>query len=68
MTAPKFKTGDVVQLRSGGPKMTVRGYDEYVTEPRVVCEWIPRPSSTKLSRAVFPEEMLMLVLEDTARP
>jgi uncharacterized protein YodC (DUF2158 family) len=33
-----YKTGDVVQLKSGGPWMTVRGY-EPTDSDEVLCEW-----------------------------
>ena len=36
MTEP-FKPGDVVYLKSGGPKMTVKEFDQKVNE--VICEW-----------------------------
>lgn len=32
--APKFKQGDIVELRSGGPAMTV-----YCCTGNVACEW-----------------------------
>ena len=34
---PKFKTGDVVRLKSGGPEMTVQNYVPGKT--RVICTW-----------------------------
>lgn len=33
----KFKIGDVVQLKSGGPKMTVSG--EGLMPGSVICQW-----------------------------
>lgn len=35
--AQKWKIGDVVQLKSGGPPMTVRGYEKGTD---VICQWI----------------------------
>lgn len=36
----RFKAGDVVQLKSGGPKMTVSWIDTDVTgDPVVHCSW-----------------------------
>lgn len=32
-----FKAGDVVQLKSGGPKMTVEGYAAMIGS--VICTW-----------------------------
>jgi uncharacterized protein YodC (DUF2158 family) len=54
--AQAFKSGDVVQLRSGGPKsggpkMVV---DRYVKR-RVCCQWF---SGDKLQSASFPEVSL----------
>jgi len=47
MAEQKFKPGDVVQLKSGGPEMTVRGYKmiqpfdapAYPSDTEVECEW-----------------------------
>jgi uncharacterized protein YodC (DUF2158 family) len=36
MAEQKFKTGDDVVLKSGGPRMTVR---EYVADGKVQCDW-----------------------------
>jgi uncharacterized protein YodC (DUF2158 family) len=33
---PLFKVGDVVQLKSGGPKMTVKRLEE----DKAYCEWL----------------------------
>ncbi len=41
MAEHKFKIGDIVQLKSGGPSMTVRGY-EPVDSDEVVCEWFDK--------------------------
>jgi uncharacterized protein YodC (DUF2158 family) len=45
MAEKKWKTGDVVMLKSGGPRMTVRGYDEDreidgEIHKEVICQWI----------------------------
>lgn len=38
---PKFKIGDVVMLRSGGPKMTINNLEESASNfyGRVHCRW-----------------------------
>jgi uncharacterized protein YodC (DUF2158 family) len=45
--ADEIKLGDVVQLKSGGPKMTV--YDiqpeQYSDQPSVWCEWFNQNNS-----------------------
>lgn len=56
----RFKTGDIVQLKSGGPRMTVRGYDMLATlngGPSVQCQWF---AGAKLSSGHFEEESLNL--------
>lgn len=47
-----FEIGDVVQLRSGGPKMTVHGV---VSDGDVVCQWF---ESDELHEGNFPNEAL----------
>ncbi|KEY19823.1 YodC family protein [Kaistella antarctica] len=37
MESEKFKSGDLVQLKSGGPTMTIRRYDS--TRHNWYCDW-----------------------------
>lgn len=37
--ATKFKPGDVVRLKSGGPAMTVTAIGEHMGETKAFCEW-----------------------------
>ena len=51
----KFKVGDTVQLKSGGPEMTVeRAFDDHDYR----CQWF---AGKKLEAGVFPEESLVPV-------
>ena len=50
-----FEIGDVVQLRSGGPKMTVHGL---VSDGDVVCQWF---ESYALHEESFPRNTLQKV-------
>jgi uncharacterized protein YodC (DUF2158 family) len=48
-----FKEGDVVQLKSGGPKMTIKGIGKYgivAKEDNALCEWF---DGKKLTEKVF---------------
>ena len=57
MEAKVFKTGDVVQLKSGGPKMAV---SEYVPLPgggsKVKCQWHDAGQNSR--KEWFPGESL----------
>jgi uncharacterized protein YodC (DUF2158 family) len=54
MTA-QFKIGDTVQLKSGGPPMTVTGYGkDEEGNPRVTCTWFDHEQNAKTG--VFPIE------------
>jgi uncharacterized protein YodC (DUF2158 family) len=59
--AQKFNAGDVVQLKSGGPVMTVDGYenDAYIglSEDQVVCKWF---SKEVVQTSVFHHDTLAL--------
>jgi uncharacterized protein YodC (DUF2158 family) len=51
-TMEQFKVGDVVQLKSGGPKMTV---SELESDNRVFCIWFSgndRKSDTFIAQAL----------------
>lgn len=40
-----FKAGDVVQLKSGGPKMTIKGIGKYglgAKEDSALCVWFEK--------------------------
>jgi uncharacterized protein YodC (DUF2158 family) len=55
-----FKIGDVVVLKSGGPKMTICGLPvENIS--RYHCEWFD--DSGELKRSRFPREALMAIIE-----
>jgi uncharacterized protein YodC (DUF2158 family) len=45
--AEDFRAGDVVQLKSGGPPMTVDGYDD---AGMVVCSWFGNKTKRRQSR------------------
>ena len=56
--AQKYKTGDIVQLKSGGPKMTVARYNNpsaIDTSPNVWCDWF---AGSKHEKACFPEDSI----------
>jgi uncharacterized protein YodC (DUF2158 family) len=48
-----FKTGQIVQLKSGGPKMTVK---KQVEGMGIQCQWF---AGSKLDSGYFPEESLV---------
>lgn len=53
---PTFKSGDIVRLNSGGPRMTVKEY-KFGT---VVCQWF---TGGKLQEGVFAEASIKLSLK-----
>jgi uncharacterized protein YodC (DUF2158 family) len=55
-----FEIGSVVQLRSGGPKMTVHGL---VSDGDVVCQWF---ESNQVHEENFPKEGLKKVAQAEA--
>jgi uncharacterized protein YodC (DUF2158 family) len=54
----KFKEGDIVQLKSGGPKMTVTGFS---TSGYLYCKWF---AGSKLQDGSFNPESLEAVKEE----
>lgn len=55
----EFKKGMIVQLKSGGPKMTVVRIDASI-ESSIVCEWF---SGSKCEGGAFIPESLEIVKE-----
>jgi uncharacterized protein YodC (DUF2158 family) len=53
----KYKTGDIVQLKSGGPKMTVSQYQSLSLDDaaNVQCTWF---AGSKHQAGWFPEDGL----------
>ncbi len=62
MAEEQFKSGDVVQLRSGGPKMTVND----IVSGRVECMWFSE--GNKLENGRFNKEALKLVTKSNSGP
>ncbi len=60
MTKPTFKKGDVVQLKSGGPKMTVTSYERNMHGDMMVwCQWFNNVKPPyKLEHGTFEPEAL----------
>jgi uncharacterized protein YodC (DUF2158 family) len=54
----RINEGDVVQLKSGGPEMTVKSFGVGGVKASFVCTWF---SGTKLEKAVFSEAELKLI-------
>ena len=64
----RFKPGDVVKLRSGGPCMTIQLNSSNFTgaaSTSVICKWFDGP---KIEKAVFRKEMVVLVEESQLEP
>lgn len=55
----KFKEGDIVQLKSGGPKMTV--CDPAPSGKHFRCKWF---SGSRLEEGHFPEDALIVPEKD----
>lgn len=58
--AQKFKTADIVRLKSGGPEMTVKGYsnDPFRDEEEVICVWFKNDTPQQKN---FSEDLLETV-------
>jgi uncharacterized protein YodC (DUF2158 family) len=53
-----YKIGDQVQLKSGGPIMTVTGVGKVVQgKSQVECSWIDK--AKKPQKEIYPEDALM---------
>ena len=59
MAEQKFENGATVKLKSGGPRMTVSGYDkyhQYSDEPQYKCRWFD--AKNILTESLFTEPEL----------
>jgi uncharacterized protein YodC (DUF2158 family) len=56
-----FKVGEVVQLNSGGPKMTVGQKQPHQGALGVYCQWF---AGSKLESGFFAPEVLTRVTDD----
>jgi uncharacterized protein YodC (DUF2158 family) len=56
--ADEFKAGDIVQVKSGGPKMTVREIGTANGMPTVWCIWF---EDKKRVKGTFPPALLKLL-------
>jgi uncharacterized protein YodC (DUF2158 family) len=57
--ADAFKPGDLVQLKSGGPVMTVVEYGDYGEGRRCHCTWFD--DKKKLTDGYFVDAVLKLI-------
>jgi uncharacterized protein YodC (DUF2158 family) len=60
----QIKVGDVVQLKSGGPFMTVASVGSRSGEPKAYCDWFVE--GTKQCTGGFPLTSLKVMREDTS--
>lgn len=58
--AQDLKIGDVVTLKSGGPKMTIEDLNEYSTGYKASCSWF---NGSKRENELFAPEALKLAEE-----
>ena len=64
MTSEDIKKGDIVRLKSGGPKMTVVGigkYGYYTEEIGAKCQWFTGAKTDELKEGVFELEAIVKV-------
>jgi uncharacterized protein YodC (DUF2158 family) len=60
MATEQLKVGDVVRLKSGGPKMTITQLLTQKGQPTCVCQWFA-DGTNKNEAAAFPAEALAIV-------
>ena len=65
MSDSEFKTGDVVELKSGGPSMTVHSIETAKGSRRVRCVWFD--DDHKHQKIDFVPETLQLCKDDDTR-
>lgn len=60
MVKHKYEKGELVELKSGGPTMTIESLS-MSGAPRYLCQWF---AGKKLYDGHFPEESLILAKKD----
>jgi uncharacterized protein YodC (DUF2158 family) len=63
MTEHKYKVGDIVKLKSGGPKMTVESVEGGNT---YLCQWFDKED--RLERGKFPENCIAIPVKSKSVP
>ena len=61
-----FKNGDVVRLKSGGPKMTIYSVDGVGIETGIFCKWFVNENESK--EGLYQPEMLEIVNQENDGP
>ena len=56
----EFKVGDVVQLKSGGPAMTISAW---MSKEIAVCRWFPELTIRETSEEAFPVQCLQTFIK-----
>jgi uncharacterized protein YodC (DUF2158 family) len=65
--AGTFNVGDIVTLKSGGPKMTVTGTDKDVFGNKIIV-WTTWFAGSKSESSSFPEEALVIAPPTEPKP
>ncbi len=60
-SSQKLKIGNVVKLKSGGPKMTVDGFSSNTKDPQ--CVWFSGEHFDKVESYYFSPDSLQLIVE-----
>ncbi len=60
----KFKVGDIVQLKSGGPKMTCTDVHSAYLKGEVECKWF---AGGKQQSGYFPKDALTFPEEESSK-
>ncbi len=64
MENQQFQIGDIVQLKSGGPRMTVKDTSKFTTDADVYCQWF---AGSKLESGHFHPSTIVRVDEPEAQ-
>jgi uncharacterized protein YodC (DUF2158 family) len=60
----EFKLGNIVQLKSGGPKMTVSEPQGRNVSGKVFCQWF---AGSKLEQGFFPKEAIEIAKNENKK-